>query len=214
MSPNGAGPSVSEEVPDCGGEFGNPFSSSDSPRSMLPDKQYPMLENCDREAGLDLPCGLPYPLNRVWRVMRLQHCTYPEVQARKLALFSGDRAYSIRTGLPAGLAAVLSRCTGQDKPSIGSTHLQVDLDKVQMPASAGADLRISWLDLSEDPSYEEVLRRKREVVLQGFERWALPLEHLLNGLRKQLVLTISHQSEKLSLALRAWPFSEKNAHGA
>src|SRR6266852_3070069 len=146
VRPNDASHPVSGDVPDRGGGFGNPFSSSDSPGLVFLDQQHPMLENSDREAGLELPYDFSYTASRIWRVMRLQ-CIYPEVQARKLALFSGDRQCSICTRLLAGLAVVLSSYTGQDKLCIGSTHLRIDGDEAQTSASAGADLRILRLDL-------------------------------------------------------------------
>ena len=136
------------------------------------------------EDGLDLPYDRPRAADRAWRAATLR-VGYPEALSKKLDRFSRSRRCSLFMSLLAGFVVVMNRYTQREDLCIGTTV--AGRDDVELEKLVGFFINILALrlDVSGDPSFEEVLRRTREVVLRGFEHRALPFEHVLNALRVQ-----------------------------
>ena len=135
------------------------------------------------EDGLDLPYDRPRTADRAWRAATLQ-VHYPAALAERLDRFSRDRRCSLFMSLAAGFAVVLNQYTRREDLCFGTTV--AGRDDVELEKLIGFFINILALriDLSGDPSLEDVLRRTRQTVLTAFEHRALPFEHVLNGLRK------------------------------
>jgi len=136
------------------------------------------------EDGLDLPYDRPRTANRAWRAATLR-VGYPEALTKKLDRFSRSQRCSLFMSLLAALAVVMNRYTRREDLCIGTTVAGRDHMELEKLVGFFINILVLRLDLSADPSFEEVLRRTREVVLRGFEHRAMPFEHVLNALRKQ-----------------------------
>ncbi|RKG63093.1 amino acid adenylation domain-containing protein, partial [Corallococcus sp. CA054B] len=136
------------------------------------------------EDGLELPYDYPRGSNRAWRAATFQY-RYPDALARKVAGLGREQQSTLFMSLVASLAVVLNRYTGREDVCIGTTV--AGREQVELESLIGFFINILplRLDLSGAPNLEEVLRRTKGVVLEGFEHRALPFEHLLNALKRQ-----------------------------
>ncbi|MCX4030126.1 amino acid adenylation domain-containing protein [Endozoicomonas sp. SM1973] len=136
------------------------------------------------EDGLNMPYDYPRTAGRAWRAAMIQY-SYPESLARKLATYSQSQQSTLFMTLLASLAVIMGRYTGREDLSIGTTV--AGRDQIELESLIGFFINILpiRLDLSGNPSLEQVLQRTRQMVLGGFDHQALPFEHLLNELRMQ-----------------------------
>ena len=136
------------------------------------------------EEGLALPYDHPRPPSRNWRMRRCHH-VYPAELASRLSQFSREQGSTLFMTLLTGLYVVLSRYTGRTDLCVSTTV--AGRDYLQLESLIGFFVNVLALrvDLSGDPSGEEMVRRVKTVTLKGYEHQALPFEHLLNSLQLQ-----------------------------
>jgi acyl carrier protein len=158
------------------------FACWDRQRDLAPHLAYWKSALAGYEDGLDLPYDHPRPPSQPWRAGYVRH-RYPSHLAEQLTRFSRDQGSTLFMTLLAGLYMTLNGYTGRSDLCIGTTV--AGREQLGTEDLIGFFINILPLrvDLSGDPTGEELLQRVKSVVLDGFEHQALPFEHLLNELR-------------------------------
>ena len=119
----------------------------------------------------------PRPSNRNWRG-RYRTYRYPAELAGRVSQFSREQGSTLFMTLLTGLYVVLSRYTGRTDLCVSTTV--AGRDHLQLENLIGMFVNILALrvDLSGDPSGEEMVRRVKTVALKGYEHQALPFERI------------------------------------
>ncbi len=136
------------------------------------------------EEGLELPYDYPRAADRGWQAVIIQY-QYPQSLVDKLVAYSQSHQITLFMVLLTSLAVTLHRYTGREDLCIGTTV--AGRNRIELESMVGFFINILplRLDLSGNPSFEDLLQTVKRLVLQGFEHQELPFEHLLNALRKQ-----------------------------
>src|SRR5579871_3923254 len=136
------------------------------------------------EEGLALPYDHARPPTRVWQARLVRH-RYPEALAEKLTRFSQKQGGTLFMTLLSALLVVLNRYTGRTDLCIGTTVAGRDFLQLEDLIGFFVNILPLRMDLSGDPSGQEIVQRVKKVALEGYEHQALPFEHLLNALQLQ-----------------------------
>src|SRR6185436_20085645 len=133
-------------------------------------------------AGLDLPMEHPRPAVPASRAEAASRLLSPQL-CRQIDELGGREGTPPFMALLSALSALLHRYTGRDDlvvgvPIAGRTQAEIE-------GLIGVFLNILALriDLSGDPTVQEILGRVREVALGAFDHQAVPFERLLAELR-------------------------------
>lgn len=141
-------------------------------------------------ALLDLPTDQPRPaLQRPAGGLLLRHAP-PEVADRLAALSVAEGATGFMTLLTA-YAVLLARYCGQDDLTVGVPVAGRDAPELERVVGCLLNTLVLRLRLSGEPTFRELLRRTRQVVLAGFGHAELPFEQLVDDLRPERSLAYS-----------------------
>ena len=131
---------------------------------------------------LQLPTDYPRPAVQTFRGARHVLSLSPTL-AQALKILSRQHRVTLFMTLLAAFQTLLHRYTGQDDIAIGS--LIANRDRVELESLIGffVNTLVLRTDLSDDPSFRELLARVREVTLGAYEHQDVPYEKLLEELR-------------------------------
>jgi amino acid adenylation domain-containing protein len=132
-------------------------------------------------ALLELPTDRP---RRVVQTFRGAHKSFAISQELSLALVT----YSKRTGvtlfmlLVAAFQTLLYRYTGQDDIVVGTPVANRNRQEIERLIGFFVNTLVLRTDLSDNPTFEQLLNRVREVALQAYAHQDLPFEQLVKAL--------------------------------
>lgn len=131
--------------------------------------------------GLPLPYDRSRGATRAWRAGLVKY-RYPDTLAHGMTAYGQQHQATLFMLLLASMALVLSRYGERDDVCIGATVS--GRDQLELENLIGFFINILPLrvNLSGDPSFEELFMRTRQVVLDGFIHQAVPFEHILQAL--------------------------------
>lgn len=153
-------------------------------QDLAADLEYWKTNLSGYQEGFALPYDYPRPPGRAWRAGTFRHQYSPELVAKLTELSKSQQATLFMT-LTASLAILLHRYTGRSDLCIGTTVAGRDLLALENLVGFFVNVLAIRLDVSGDPTVEEVLERSRTQLLAAMEHRGLPFEHLLAALKKQ-----------------------------
>ena len=137
-------------------------------------------------AGYQENLALPYdrerPRRRSWRAETVVH-QFSGSFARDIAKFSATHQLTPFMTFLSGLFIVLNRYAGRSDLCIGTSIAGRDHSHLEGLVGFFMNVLPLRIDLSGDPSGEEILRRVRNKSIEALEHRALPFEHLLSALK-------------------------------
>ncbi|MEV7097639.1 amino acid adenylation domain-containing protein [Amycolatopsis sp. NPDC051045] len=138
----------------------------------------------ERLAGmplLDVPTDRPRPSTVGWSGARIEH-HLPAAIVRPLRRLAARQGATMFAVVAAALTAVLSRHTGQSDVAIGAAI--ADRGRAELETLVGFFVNTVVLrtDLSQQPSFTELVDSLRECTLTAQEHQDLPLERLVDAL--------------------------------
>ncbi len=144
----------------------------------------------DAPALLELPCDRPRPAVAGFRGRTKRIHLDPEL-TRKLKALSRDCGGTLFMTLLAAFTGLLSRVTGQDDVVVGSAFANRNHRDVEPLIGFIVNTLVMRVDLSGNPSVEELLRRVRQVSLDADANQEVPFELLVAALRPERMLSHS-----------------------
>ena len=111
--------------------------------------------------------------------------TFPRALSDDLVEFGRRNGVTLFMVLLAGLNALLHRYTGQDEIVIGEPVAGRNRLELEKLIGFFVNSLVLRTDVSGDPSFEELLRRSRNVVLEADENQDVPFEVLVEHLRPE-----------------------------
>lgn len=138
---------------------------------------------------IDLPLDRPRPAYQSFRGASVA-VSVPEPLTRRLKRLSLESGVTLFMTLLAGLQVLLHRYSGQGTVVVGTPvagRLSTDVEDLFGFFLNSLALRV---DLGDNPTFREVLRRVRETVVNAYEYQELPFEKLVEELR--VVRSLSH----------------------
>ncbi|CAL9628813.1 Dimodular nonribosomal peptide synthase [Streptomyces sp. enrichment culture] len=132
-------------------------------------------------AVLDFPADRPRPAERTWTGGHLT-ARYPEELRRGLAGLAERSGVRLLPVMVAGLAALLSRYTGQHDIALGSVFTGRGRPEIEPLIGYFANTVVLRTDTSGDPSFRTLLARADDVVLGAHSHQALPFDQLVENL--------------------------------
>ncbi len=136
---------------------------------------------------LDLPADRPRPAVQSYRGGQLA-AALPAGPLRQLAR---ERHATLFMVLLAGVAAALSRLTGQEDLSLGSPIAGRTVPETEGLVGFLVNTLVLRLDLAHDPSFGELLGRVRDVCIGAYSHQELPFERLVEELAPERSLAHS-----------------------
>jgi hypothetical protein len=161
------------------------------------------------EDVLELPYDRPRPADRQWRAASVR-VNYPAELSVAVSRFSQAHQSTLFMTLLGAFALVIQRYTQRQDLCIGTTIAGRDAPHLDELIGFFINILPLRVDLSGDPSGEELVRRVKEVSLEAYEHRALPFEDMLN------VLALKRDSSTVPLVpvvLRHQNFPEAEVGG-
>ncbi|HEY3755555.1 MAG TPA: condensation domain-containing protein, partial [Opitutaceae bacterium] len=157
-----------------------------------------------------LPYGRPSPLPTSWGGQMTRR-RYSKRLAKNLAVLSNQQESTLFMTLTAALLVLLHRRTGRTDLCVWTTVAGREDLQLEDVVGFFATLLPLRVDLGQDPSGAEIVRRVKAVTLKGFEHYLLPFEHLLkcmnldhNDRRNALVPIVVRHQNFASEHLKGW----------
>jgi len=144
----------------------------------------------DSQTLLDLPTDRPRPAVQTANGANLTFTLPPDL-SEKLQAFSRREGATLFMILLASFQALLYRYTGQDDINIGSPIANRTHSEVEHLIGFFLNTLVLRTDLSGEPSFRELVKRVREVVLGAFAHQDLPFEMLVETLQPERALSHS-----------------------
>ncbi len=135
----------------------------------------------DVPAALELPTDRPRPPVQTYRGS-LYPITLSTRLTNRLKDMSRLEDVTLYMVLVAAFQNLLHRYTGQDDLLIGSFTAQCGQSGTEQLEGSSTNITVLRTDLSGNPTFRELLRRVRKVILDAHAHQNLPFEHLLKEL--------------------------------
>ncbi len=139
---------------------------------------------------LDLPTDRPRPAVASFRG-RTETAKFPQTLLEDLKAVSREEGVTLFMTLLAAFQTLLGRCTGQDDIWVGSPIA----GRTQIATESLIGFFVNTLvlrgDLSDDPTFRELLGRSREVALGAYAHQELPFEKLVEELQPARSLSVT-----------------------
>jgi aspartate racemase len=146
-------------------------------------------QQLDGASGLlDLPTDRPRPAVQSYRGAKLGAVLPKDLSDRVNGLSQREGATLFMT-LLAAFQALLSRYSGQSDICVGSPIANRNQGKIEDLIGVFVNTLVLRTDLSEDPSFQELLRRVKEVALEAYAHQDLPFEKLVEELQPERSLS-------------------------
>ncbi len=130
------------------------------------------------------PADRPRPAVPTWRGKSLA-VQIPRQLGEALATLSHRHQATLFMTLLAAFGALLGRQSGKTELVVGSPVANRNQVEVERLLGFFVNMLALRLDLADDPSFAELLRRVREVTLEAYEHQELPFEKLVGELVKE-----------------------------
>lgn len=137
---------------------------------------------------LELPTDRPPPAVRTYRAARWKFELPADLSGRVTTLGRGEGATPFTVYL-AAFQGLLARWTGRSDPVVGTPVANRDRPELEGLIGLFVNLLPLRVDLVDDPSLLEVLRRARRVLLAGLEQGSLPFERLVREIQPERELS-------------------------
>jgi len=141
-------------------------------------------------AVLELPTDRPRPAVQTFRGAT-QFLALPEPLSQKLKTLSQRSGVTLFMTLLAAFQTLLYRYTGQEDICIGSPIANRNRSETEDLIGFFVNTLVLRTDMSENPSFKELLLRVREVTLGAYAHQDLPFEQLVEALQPER--NLSHQ---------------------
>jgi amino acid adenylation domain-containing protein/non-ribosomal peptide synthase protein (TIGR01720 family) len=141
-------------------------------------------------ALLELPTDRPRPGVQTFRGAT-QFLALPEPLSQKLKTLSQRSGVTLFMTLLAAFQTLLYRYTGQEDICIGSPIANRNRSETEELIGFFVNTLVLRTDMSENPSFQELLARVREVTLGAYAHQDLPFEQLVEALQPER--NLSHQ---------------------
>jgi amino acid adenylation domain-containing protein len=139
---------------------------------------------------LDMPSDFVRPAEQTTEGAR-HFFQLPEALADQLRTFSAGSGVSLFMTLLAGFEVLLHRYTGQEDIVVGTPVANRPRPELEGLIGFFLNTLALRIDVSGDPSFDELLKRVRRVALDGFGNADLPFEQLLEEIRPERDLSRS-----------------------
>jgi amino acid adenylation domain-containing protein len=141
------------------------------------------LEHWKRRLGddipiLDLPTDRPRPSVQAFRGAALTF-EFPDSLSRAVRELSQQQGSTQFMTLLAAYAAVLYRCSGQEKIIVGLPIANRNHIETEGLIGFFTNILVPPIDLSGDPTYKELINRVREATLDAFDHQDMPFEKMV-----------------------------------
>jgi amino acid adenylation domain-containing protein len=133
---------------------------------------------------LELPTDFPHPAVQGFEGESF-YVTLPLALTEELKQFSRSRNTTLFVTLYAAFNALLHRYTGQDDIVIGEPIANRNRAELEPLIGFFANSIVLRTDVSGDPTFAELLRRSREVVLEALANQEVPFEVLVERLKPE-----------------------------
>jgi len=130
---------------------------------------------------LELPTDRPRPAIRTFRGAR-QSVTLPNPLYETLKTLSYREGVTLFMTLLAAFKILLCRCTGQDDIIVGSPTANRNRAELESLIGFFVNILVLRTDLSDNPTFRELLERVRKATLEASEYQDLPFEQLVEEL--------------------------------
>jgi amino acid adenylation domain-containing protein len=131
---------------------------------------------------LRLPTDRPRPIKRSFRCSS-QPLSVPRDLFEKIERLSRQEGVTLFMTLLAAYQTLLFRYTGQDDICVGSPIANRNRAEIEDLIGYFVNILVLRTDLSGNPSFQELLKRVREVTLGAYAHQDLPFETLVDALR-------------------------------
>ncbi|HLG74219.1 MAG TPA: condensation domain-containing protein, partial [Chloroflexota bacterium] len=177
-------PSPLPELPVQYGDFAVWEREARSEAAVADDLAYWRRQMTGPLPRLALPEDHPTPARRTF-AGAVQPLTLPAELTARLSELSRRHGVTLFTTLLASFMALLGRYTGQD--DIPVVTFSAGRERPELERLLGLFIHTLVIrgDLSGDPSFEELLRRVREVTLEAYAHEKLPFQRLVQELQEQ-----------------------------
>jgi amino acid adenylation domain-containing protein len=135
----------------------------------------------DGVAQLELPTDRPRPAARTWRG-DVRTWSLPSPLASVLRAFARQQGATPFTALLAGLSALLSRYSHQDRFAVGAPVAGRTLSELEGLIGLYTNVLALHADLSGRPSFLDLVERTRETLLSAMDHQELPFDRLVQEL--------------------------------
>ena len=135
-------------------------------------------------ALLELPTDHPRPAVQTFRGAR-HHFMLSEELADALKALSRRKGITLFMTLLAAFNVLLSRYTGQTDIVVGSPSANRNRSGIEGLIGFFVNTLVLRTDLSENPSFEELLKQVREIALEAYAHQDLPFEKLVEELHPE-----------------------------
>jgi amino acid adenylation domain-containing protein len=171
-----------------------------------------------REQLADLPPLLKLPTDRTRPAEQTYRgATEPfgvsEQLSERLQRLSRDNGATLFMTLLSAFAVLMSRYSGQRDVAIGTPIANRARGESEGLIGFFVNTLVMRCDLSGEPSFVELLRRVREVALQGYAHQDIPFEYLVDALSPERSLSHSPLFQ-VAFALQNLPFDRIQLEGA
>ncbi|NBD18407.1 MAG: amino acid adenylation domain-containing protein [Cyanobacteria bacterium] len=133
---------------------------------------------------LDLPCDYPRPEVQTFRGGQVK-LTLPKQLTQQLQTLSQQENATLFMALLAGWQILLSRYTEQTDIAVGSPIANRDHSAIEKLIGFFTNTLVFRTDLSQHPSFREVLQRVRETALGAYSHQEIPFEKLVEALQPE-----------------------------
>jgi amino acid adenylation domain-containing protein len=140
--------------------------------------------------SLELPIDFPYPSVRTYQGSSLS-IRLPVLLQKKLIGLSQREEVTLFMLLLAAFQVLLARYSGQEDISVGTAIANRSQPQVQGVIGFFLNTLVLRSDLAGNPSFQEVLRRVKEVALGAYAHQEVPFERLVEELQPQRALSRS-----------------------
>lgn len=139
-------------------------------------------EQLEGLAPLELPTDRPRPAKQGFRGAHVRF-TLPQILTENLKSLSRREGATLFMTLLAAFQLLLSRYSGQDDIAVGSPIAGRNRPEIEGLIGFFINTLVLRTDLSEEPTFRELLGRVREVCLGAYDHQDLPFEKLVEELQ-------------------------------
>ncbi|MEK8020466.1 MAG: amino acid adenylation domain-containing protein, partial [Candidatus Parabeggiatoa sp.] len=139
---------------------------------------------------LQLPTDRPYPAVPTFKGARC--ClSLPKALLKALKALSREEGVTLFVTLLAAFKIVLYRYTGQEEITVGTVSAGRDHAEIENMIGYFLNTLVLQTDLSETPTFQQVLQRVRKVTMDAYAHQDIPFEQLVATLRPKQSLGIN-----------------------
>ncbi len=135
-------------------------------------------------ATLELPLDKPRPAVQTYTGKR-QSVTLPQAMAEGLRALSRKQGVSLYATMLAAFQVLLGKYAGQDDVVVGSPVAGRNYQGIENLVGLFINTLVLRADLSENPSFENLLTQVHRTVLEAYEHQDLPFEKLVEVMRPE-----------------------------